>query len=166
MSNPFLGEIKMVAFTYAPRGWAFCNGQLLSISQNTALFSLLGTNFGGDGRTTFALPNLQGRTPIHASATHPLGEAGGEETHTLSLAELPAHAHTLGALQADASQRSAGGRLPAYAAEDTYSRSASLVSMHAQAVANAGGGQAHSNLQPYTVLNFVIALQGIFPSRP
>jgi microcystin-dependent protein len=166
MADPFLGEIKMVAFTYAPRGWAFCNGQLLSINQNQALFSLLGTTFGGDGRTTFALPNLQGRTPIHANASHTLGQTGGTEAVTLSIAELPTHTHSLGALQADASQRSPAGRLPAYAAEDVYARSTTRVSMYPPSVADAGGGQPHSNLQPYLVLNFVIALQGIFPSRP
>ena len=165
MAEPFLSEIKMVAFTFPPRGWAFCNGQTLPINQNQALFSLLGTNFGGDGRTTFALPDLQGRTPIHASATHPLGEAGGEEDHALSIAELPAHAHSLGALEADASQLSPAGRLPAHAAEDVYSRTAKLVTCHPLAIANAGGGQTHSNMQPFLVLNFVIALQGIFPPR-
>ena len=166
MSEPFIGEIRMVAFTYAPRHWAFCNGQLLPINQNQALFSLLGTTFGGDGRTNFALPNLQGRTPIHASGSHPLGQAGGAETSTLSLAELPGHAHSLNALQADASQREPGGRLPAHAAEDVYARSATVVSMYSPSVADAGGGGPHSNMQPYLVLNFVIALQGIFPSRP
>lgn len=166
MAEPFIGEIKMVAFTYAPRGWAFCNGQLLPINQNQALFSLLGTTFGGDGRTTFALPNLQGRTPIHANTTHPLGQAGGAEAQTLSITQLPSHAHSLNALQADASQRSPGGRLPAYAAEDTYARGTTLVTMYPPTLADAGGGQSHPNMQPYLVLNFVIALQGIYPSRP
>ena len=155
----------MVAFTFAPRGWAFCNGQLLPINQNQALFSLLGTTFGGDGRTNFALPNLQGRTPVHVSVAHPLGQSGGEENHTVATAELPAHAHTVGALQADASLRNPAATLPAYAAENTYSRAVSPVVMHAVGVSSAGSGQPHSNMQPYLTLNFVIALQGIFPSR-
>lgn len=155
----------MVAFNFAPRGWAFCNGQLLPINQNQALFSLLGTTFGGNGQTTFALPNLQGRTPIHVSGAHPLGEAGGEENHTVTMAELPAHAHNLRALQADASLRNPTAALPAYAAEDAYSRAVSPVAMHATGVSGAGGGQPHSNMQPFLTLNFVIALQGIFPSR-
>jgi microcystin-dependent protein len=166
MAEPFIGEIKMVAFTFAPRYWAFCNGQILSIAQNQALFSLLGTTFGGNGQTTFALPNLQGRTPIHVSGTHPLGQTSGEEAHTLLVAEMPTHTHSVGALQADASLRVPNGQLPAHAAEDTYSRAAVPVAMNASGVAPAGGSQAHPNMQPYLTLNFVIALAGIYPSRP
>jgi microcystin-dependent protein len=166
MAEPFIGEIKMVAFTYAPRGWAFCNGQLLPINQNQALFSLLGTTFGGDGRTNFALPNLQGRTPIHVSGAHALGQSGGEENHTLTIGELPSHAHSIGGLQADASLRDPSGRLPAHAAENAYSRAVAPVAMHASGVSAAGGSQAHANMQPCLSLNFVIALTGIFPSRP
>lgn len=165
MAEPFIGEIKMVAFTFAPRHWAFCNGQLLPINQNQALFSLLGTTFGGNGQTTFALPNLQGRTPIHVSGAHALGQVGGEENTTLAIGALPSHLHTVAALQADASLRDPSGRLPAHAAENVYSRAVAPVVMHANGVGSAGGGQAHANMQPYLSLNFVIALTGIFPSR-
>lgn len=165
MADPFIGEIKLVAFNFAPRGWAFCNGQLLPISQNQALFSLLGTIYGGDGRTTFALPNLQGRVPIHLSSTHPQGQSFGEETHTLSTPEMPQHSHALAALKADASQESPVGNLPAYSAEEAYSREGVPVAMLPDAIGTAGGGQAHQNMQPYLVLNFAIALVGIFPSR-
>jgi len=164
MSEPFLAEIRMFSFDFPPRGWALCDGQLLPINQNQALFSLLGTNYGGDGRTTFALPNLRGRTPIHASATHPLGQSGGAETHILHLNEMPQHSHALRAVAADATERGPGGNLPALAEEDTYATSGPLTAL-LQAVMNTGGGQAHDNMQPFLVLSFCIALQGIYPSR-
>ena len=165
MSEPFLAEIRIVSFNFAPKGWAFCNGQLLPINQNQALFAILGTTYGGDGRVTFALPNLQGRTPIHLNASHPLGERGGEEAHLLNLAETPSHTHGVNALRADAAARAAAGLLPAWAAKDSYERDGPRVAMDPGAITASGGGQPHSNLQPYLVLNFVIALQGIFPSR-
>ena len=165
MSEPFIAEIRMVSFDFAPRGWALCNGQLLPINQNQALFSLLGTTYGGDGRVTFALPNLQAPIPIHANASHPLGERGGAESHALSLAEIPSHAHAVNALRADAAARSPAGALPAHAAEDAYEREGPVSAMSPAAVGATGGNQAHSNLQPCLVLNFVIALQGIYPSR-
>lgn len=165
MSSPFIGEIKIVSFLFAPKGWALCNGQLLPINQNTALFSLLGTMYGGDGRVNFALPNLQGRVPLHAGSGYTQGQTLGEQTHTLSIAEMPAHNHALAALKADASLESPANNLPAYAAEEAYSRETPAVVLNSQAIGNAGGSQPHSNMQPYLVLNFVIALTGIFPSR-
>jgi len=165
MADPFLGEIKIVTFNFPPKGWALCNGQFLPINQNQALFALLGTMYGGNGQTTFALPNLRGRVPVHVGPGRVQGQLFGAETHTLSLAELPAHGHSLGALQADASQRAPAGRLPAYAAEEVYAREGNVTQMNAQAVSVAGGSQPHENRQPYLALNFVIALQGIFPSR-
>ena len=166
MSEPFLAEIRMVSFNFAPKGWALCNGQVLPINQNQALFSLLGTTYGGNGQTTFALPNLQGRTPIHFSGSHPIGETAGEAAHTLILTELPLHGHAMTATTADADLKSPPASLSARAANETYATSGPLVSLSAQAVSsNTGGNQAHSNLQPYLTLNFVIALQGIFPSR-
>jgi microcystin-dependent protein len=164
--EPFLGEIRVVSFLFAPKGWALCNGQILPINQNQALFALLGTTYGGDGRTTFALPNLQGRAPMHLSGEHVLGESGGEVTHTLSLAELPVHTHSAVARVAVADSPSPTGRAWAsQPATQSYGPASSLVALAPDALANAGAGQAHSNLQPYLVLNFVIALQGIFPSR-
>jgi len=166
MSEPFLAEIRMVSFGFAPRGWALCNGQIMPINQNQALFALLGTNYGGNGQTTFALPDLQGRTPLHFSGSHPLGESAGEAAHALSLTELPAHGHSITATTADADLKSPPASLPACAANETYATSGPLVLLDPQAASgNAGGSQPHSNLQPYLTLNFVIALQGIFPSR-
>jgi microcystin-dependent protein len=166
MSEPFLGEIKVTAFGFAPKGWATCNGQLLPINQNQALFSLLGTTYGGDGRTTFALPNLKGRVPVHAGGGISLGQSGGEETHTLTLAEMPSHTHAAiaGANPADQASPAAGfwadGNVPA------YSSGTPGADMASQAVALAGGDQPHANLPPFLVVNYVIALAGIFPTRP
>ncbi len=163
MSTPFLGEIKLVAFNFAPKGWALCNGQLLPINQNQALFAILGTTYGGDGRVTFGLPNLQGRTPLHVGGSVVLGQSGGEEAHTLTLNEMPAHTHMAVASSNPADQASPGsgfwadGNVPAYAG-------APAVAMAPEAVAPAGGDQAHTNLPPFLVLNYVIALQGIFPT--
>jgi microcystin-dependent protein len=168
MSEPFLAEIRIVSFNFPPKGWALCNGQLLPINQNQALFSLLGTTYGGNGQTTFALPEMRGRTPIHYGNSHTLGEKGGEEAHALSVAELPAHTHvvTSNATTADADRSSPANSLPAYAALESYSSSGPPVPLHAQAAtSNTGGGQSHSNMQPFLTLSFVIALQGIFPSR-
>lgn len=163
MSDPYIGEIKVISFNFPPKGWAFCNGQLLPINQNQALFSLLGTQYGGDGQTTFALPNLQGRIPVHQGQNFTVGQAGGEASHTLTVAETPAHTHLPLAVNAATGASPAGtawatAPLPAYG-------SASDTVMSPVALANAGGSQPHENRSPYLVLNFVIALVGIFPSR-
>ena len=171
MSEPFLGEIRMVGFNFAPQGWAMCDGQLMSISQNTALFSLLGTTFGGDGKTTFALPDLRGRAPIHTGqgaglTLRDLGSATGAETITLTSAQMPSHTHTLEANPGNASTRHPAGEVLAAPKAKAYSGPASPpVAMNPSAIATAGGGGAHDNVQPSLTLNFIIALQGIFPAR-
>jgi microcystin-dependent protein len=163
MAEPFLSEIRIMSFNYPPRGWALCNGQLLAISQNQALFSLLGTTFGGDGRVTFALPNLQGRTPIHVGSGHILGERGGEQAHTLSMAELTAHTHVMnGSTTAAETNVPAGGYLGAVS--NAYTPASNAVVLSPSSVTSVGGSQAHQNMQPFLTLNFCIALQGIFPS--
>jgi microcystin-dependent protein len=168
MAEPFLSEIRIVSFNYAPKGWAFCNGQLLPINQNQALFSLLGTTFGGNGQTTFALPDLRGRTPIHVGGGHTLGERGGEQAHTLSIAELPQHTHVFNASgnQATTNNPAPAGSagLAASAGSQGYGAPGSLVAMDPRAISNVGGSQAHLNMQPFLTLTFCIALQGIFPS--
>lgn len=167
MSEPFLSEIRIMSFNFAPRGWALCNGQILPINQNQALFSLLGTTFGGDGRVTFALPDLRARVPMHVGNGHTLGERGGEEAHTLSQSELPAHVHpTFGSSQT-ASQASPAGALlaaPSAALGSPYASGAPAAALGPATVGSQGGSQPHTNLQPFLVLNFCIALQGIFPS--
>ena len=164
MSEPFLGEIRVMSFGFPPKGWALCNGQLLPINQNQALFSLLGTTYGGDGRVNFALPNLQGRTPMHMSSNHTLGELGGEQAHTLTSSELPAHTHTWGATNTPANQPGPASNVLGAAPE--YNGSATnLIAMYPTALSSVGGSQAHPNMQPYLTLNFCIALQGIFPSQ-
>lgn len=164
MAEPFLSEIRIMSFEFAPKGWALCNGQLLPINQNQALFSLLGTTFGGDGRVNFALPDLRGRTPIHVGSGHTLGERGGEQAHTLSVAELPEHAHTVSA----SSSTTGGTTNPAGnflgGGNNVYHSPASLTALQPASVTNAGGSQAHLNMQPFLTLSFCIALQGIFPS--
>jgi microcystin-dependent protein len=168
VAEPFLSEIRIMSFVFAPRGWALCNGQLLPINQNQALFSLLGTTFGGDGRTNFALPDLRARTPIHVGSGHTLGERGGEQAHTLSIAELPEHAHTANATTAQADQNSSGAaptRLPAQSNfSPLYGPAGNPAAMAPNALGNIGGSQAHLNMQPFLTLSFCIALQGIFPS--
>jgi microcystin-dependent protein len=165
MAEPFLSEIRIMSFVFAPKGWAMCNGQLLPINQNQALFSLLGTTFGGDGRVNFALPDLRNRTPIHVGSGHTLGERGGEQAHTLSIAELPAHAHVLNATSSDAAVPIPTANLLArQAPANPYIGAASLTTMNATSVPNTGGSQPHLNMQPFLTLNFCIALQGIFPS--
>ena len=154
-----------MSFNFAPKGWALCNGQLLPINQNQGLFSLLGTTFGGDGRVNFALPDVQGRTPIHVGSGHTLGERGGEQAHTLSIAELPTHTHTLSATSTDAAQPiPTGALLSRMAPANPYIGAQNLGAMQAGSVTNTGGSQAHLNMEPFLVLNFCIALQGIFPS--
>jgi microcystin-dependent protein len=162
MAEPFLSEIRIMSFVFAPKGWALCNGQLLPINQNQALFSLLGTTFGGDGRVNFALPDLRGRTPIHVGSGHTLGERGGEQAHTLNIAELPAHTHVL-----QASTTAGSTPIPTsnvLAGADIYSPLTNAVSMDPSTITNVGGSQAHLNMQPFLTLSFCIALQGIFPS--
>jgi microcystin-dependent protein len=163
MAEPFLSEIRLMSFVFAPKGWALCNGQLLPINQNQALFSLLGTTFGGDGRVNFGLPDLRGRTPIHVGSGHTLGERGGEQAHTLSIAELPAHTHVLQASTDNANSNDPTGRVLA-SATAVYHSPTSLTSLSPTSVTNIGGSQAHLNMQPFLTLSYCIALQGIFPS--
>jgi microcystin-dependent protein len=176
MSDPFVAEIRIFGFNFAPRGWAFCDGQLMAISQNTALFSLLGTTYGGDGRSTFALPNLQGSAPMQPGqgpglSLHDLGETGGEPSVTLLQTEMPIHAHTAQGFPnaggqapannttwSDANQRGIATYAPSSGGQD--------VQMSPQALSINGGSLPHNNLMPYLVLNFCISQQGIFPQRP
>lgn len=164
MAEPFLSEIRIMSFVFAPKGWALCNGQLLPINQNQGLFSLLGTTFGGDGRVNFALPDLRARTPIHVGSGHTLGERGGEQAHTLTTAEMPAHTHVLNG----SSAASGGNSVPTNrflgGGNNVYRAPASLTPMNPGTVTTAGGSQAHLNMQPFLTLSFCIALQGIFPS--
>lgn len=175
MSEPFLAEVRMVGFNFAPRGWAFCDGQILPINQNQSLYSLLGTTYGGDGRTSFALPDLRGRVPIHVGRSngggeHRLGQKSGEETHTLAANEMPQHNHGVHGINETADLPNPSGNFPARPvsavgavyADTNYQGSGDL---GAAAVANVGGSQAHDNMQPYIAVNFCIALQGLFPSR-
>lgn len=163
MAEPFLSEIRIMSFNFAPRGWALCNGQLLPINQNQALFSLLGTTFGGDGRVNFALPNLQGRVPIHVGSGHTLGERGGEQAHTLSIAEIPTHTHVLSGSPSNANAAPAANNVLA-AANNIYNTPSNLTALGPSSIASVGSSQAHLNMQPFLTLNFSIALQGIFPS--
>lgn len=174
--DPFVAEIRIYPFNFPPKGWAFCNGQLISISQNTALFSLLGTTYGGDGKSNFALPNLQGNVPMHPGqgpglSLHDLGETGGSETVTLLQSEIPSHSHQLMCDNADkggdkhspagtAFAKIPGGTPPAYAPPDT-----GTVAMNGNAITPVGGNQPHNNMSPYLTLNFCIALQGVYPPR-
>ena len=165
MAEPFLSEIRIMSFGFAPKGWAMCNGQLLPINQNQALFSLLGTTYGGNGQTNFALPNLQGKTPIHMGSGHTLGETGGEQAHTVSIAELPTHTHVTNATNTAGTAIIATGNLLAGSATQFYVAPQNLVPMNPATLASIGGSQAHLNMQPFLALTFCIALQGIFPSQ-
>ena len=164
MSTPFLGQLMLVSFNFAPKGWALSNGQTLAINQNTALFSLLGTFYGGNGVQTFALPNLQGRTPLSFGNTYVIGQTGGEESHTLITNEVPSHTHTISAA-GGANLAKPVGALLAGGGVAAYTGAASLVALNGATLASAGGSQPHENRQPFLVMNWVIALQGIFPSR-
>ena len=167
MSQPYVGEIRMVGFNFAPNGWALCDGAVLPISQNPTLFQLIGTTYGGDGQQTFALPNLQGRLPFHVGPGFALGQAGGEEGVTLTSTTIPGHTHTPAGVSSKGSQPSPSGAVFAGASGGTnpYSTSTGAATLNAGAVANAGGGQPHDNMHPFLVVNFIISLFGIFPSQ-
>ena len=166
MSEPYLAEIRIFGFNFAPRGYAQCDGQLLPIDQFQSLFSLLGTTYGGDGRTTFALPELRGRTPIHKASTHPLGQRSGEEAHPLTVQEMPQHTHQLSADSNNATLLDPNGNLIGRTAGDTYhTLGTDTVTMDNQTLATVGQSVPHNNMQPYLTLNFCIALQGVFPPR-
>jgi microcystin-dependent protein len=165
MADPFLSEIKIFSFGFAPRGFALCNGQILPIAQNQALFALLGTTYGGNGTTTFALPNLQGNSPLHQGAGFQIGQSGGEQNHTLTIQETPAHTHQATGTTSQPSSPTPANNVWCANAANPYSNQAPNVNMAPGAIANAGQGQPHNNMSPYLVLNFCIALQGIFPSR-
>jgi microcystin-dependent protein len=172
MADPFVAEIRIFPFNFAPRGWAWCDGQLLPLSQNTALFSLLGTTYGGDGKSNFALPDLQGRAPMHPGqgpglSLHDLGETGGSETVSLLESEIPSHAHAAMASQGDAISQSPSASLPATGIGiGQYAPPGALVMLNPVSLSPAGGDQPHNNLQPYLTFYFNIALQGVFPQRP
>ena len=169
--EPFLGEIRMFAFDFAPRGWAPCDGRLLPINQNQALFTLLRNMYGGNGTTTFALPNLQSRVPINHGhgaglSTYAVGQAGGTETVKLSAAHMPAHTHPVSASGAAAISNMPGSRVPARSVSNTYAATPDTSTMNANMLGAAGGGQPHANMQPYLAVNFCIAMVGFFPARP
>ncbi len=182
MSEPFLGELKIISWNFPPKGWAFCNGQLLPINQNQALFSILGTTYGGDGRTTFGLPNLQGRMPVHVGNGISLGQLGGETAHTINLSEMAAHTHTMAADGTTAVSSNSntpdpaagkvlgqsgglGGSPPVAFGANVYSSAAPSSTLNPAVVSNMVGSQPHDNMSPYLVLNVIVALQGIFPSQ-
>jgi len=165
MADPFLAEIRIMSFDFAPKGWALCNGQLLPINQNMALFSLFGNTFGGDGRVNFALPNYQTRTPIHVGGGHSLGEAGGEPAHTLSISEMPTHFHVAQGSSNTGNSQTGSGNVLGVVAGRLYSDATNPTTLQPSTIANVGGGQAHTNMQPFLTMSFCIALQGIFPSQ-
>jgi microcystin-dependent protein len=168
MAEPFLAELRMMSFVFPPKGWALANGQLLPINQNQALFSLLGTTFGGDGRVNFGLPNLQGRVPMHMGSGHTLGEVGGQQAVTLSISQIPTHVHTASATSNVAVGTSTPGNtslLAQSSGQFLYGAATNLIAMAANELSNTGGSQAHLNMQPFLTLSFCIALQGIFPSQ-
>jgi microcystin-dependent protein len=164
MSEPFIGEVKIISWNFPPKGWAFCNGQLLPINQNQALFSILGTTYGGDGRVNFALPNLQGRMPVHVGDGIALGERGGETAHTLTISEMPAHNHIPTGSSTNPPSAGAAGNLWSANNAKPFASSANT-QMNPAGIQNTGGSQPHENMSPYLILNFIIALVGIFPSR-
>jgi microcystin-dependent protein len=160
-----LSEIKLISWNFSPKGWAFCNGQFLPINQNQALFSLLGTTFGGNGQTTFALPDLRGRVPIHFGSGFTLGQAGGQPAHTVTLSEMPAHNHFVGATNGAATTGAVFNNIFASAPLANFGSFANLTTLHPSSITNVGGSQPHENMQPYLCINFIIALQGAFPSQ-
>ncbi|SFF00459.1 Microcystin-dependent protein [Paenibacillus algorifonticola] len=163
--EPFIGEIRAFPYGFTPKGWAPCNGQIMAISSNQALFSILGTTYGGNGRDNFALPNLQGRVPVHVGQRTPLGSAAGAANHNVTVNEMPMHTHQLAASSETADQISPAGNVWADTPYNPYAASPANVSMNAGAIATAGGSQPHNNMQPYLALNFCIAIRGIFPPR-
>ncbi len=166
MAEPFMGEIRIYSFNFAPKGWAFCNGQLMPINQNQALFSLMGTRYGGDGRVTFGLPDLRGRAAIHQGGGFTLGQAGGETNHTLTLNEMPAHNHFVQVVNAPGTAPVAINNFFAQSPNQLYhSPDANLTPLNPASISNVGGSQPHSNMQPFLGLNICVALMGIFPSR-
>jgi microcystin-dependent protein len=170
MSEPFIGEIRMFAGNFAPRSWAFCDGQLLAISQNDALFSLLGTIYGGDGRTTFGLPDLRGRIPVHMGqgpglSERRLGSKGGAEKVTLTVNQLPSHTHPLQASTDPGHESNAAGEVLSQPLTDLYIEDPPVSALASSAIGSAGESRSHTNLQPYLCLHFIIALFGIYPSR-
>ena len=165
MAQPYIGEVRMFAGNFAPAGWMFCEGQLLSISDNEALFALIGTTYGGDGQNTFALPDLRGRLPIHQGGGFTIGQAGGDDAVALTAQQIPAHRHAWQASQAPSTASNPLDQLPAQASKPLYAAPTAVSAMAPEAMAATGGGQAHSNLQPYLCVSFIIALSGIFPSR-
>lgn len=170
MSEPFLAEVRMVGFNFAPRGWAFCDGQILPINQNQSLYSLLGTTYGGDGRTTFALPDLRGRVPMHRGRSnggrdHIEGQKSGEENHTLTLNEMPQHTHAWNVSTNVASESEPAGKFLGRASLDTYGTLADPGHLKEESISYVGGSQAHNNMMPFLAVNFCIALMGLFPSR-
>jgi microcystin-dependent protein len=176
MATPFLGELKIISWNFPPKGWAFANGSLLPINQNQALFSLFGTTYGGDGRVNFGLPNLQGRVPVHMGNSFTLGQLGGEQAHTVSISELPAHNHTMSAKAASQIIVGAAFPGPTKAIAEAISvatnhplvqnfGTTTLAAMNPASVGPIGGSQAHNNMQPFLCLNIIVALQGIFPSQ-
>ena len=165
MAQPYIGEIRMVGFNFAPQGWAFCNGSLLSIAENSALFNLLGTTYGGDGQQTFALPDLRGRIPFHQGNSFVMGQLAGEETVTLIQNQLPIHTHALAASSSQGTQPAPTGGYWAQSSLDEYSTQPASHPMAAAAIGSTGGSQPHDNLPPYTVINFVISLFGVYPSE-
>ena len=165
MSEPFLSEIKIVSFNFPPKGWALCNGQFLPINQNQALFALLGTTYGGNGQTTFALPNLRGRVPIHFGNGHTLGEAAGSTSVTVNIQQLPTHLHALNASTDNGNTATPVNNYLAKLNNAYHAADASLTTMEPTSVTSVGGSQPHNNMMPYLTLNFIIALQGIFPSQ-
>ena len=167
MSEPFLAEVRIFGFNFAPRGWAQCDGQILPINQNQSLYSLLGTTYGGDGRTSFGLPDLRGRVPVHVDGTYTLGSRSGDEDVMLTTAQVPQHDHDLKANSGDGSTQSPVGNVLARTVSQAYESSAPAIgaSISPGTVGSTGGGQGHENMMPYTTVNFCMALQGLFPSR-
>jgi microcystin-dependent protein len=165
VGQPFLGEVKLISWNFAPKNWAFCNGQLLPINQNQALFSLLQTFYGGDGRTTFALPDLRGRTAIHQGSGFTIGQKGGEEFHTLIQNEMPLHVHPMSGISQDGTVQIPTGAFLGAAGAQPYHGATNLVAMDPAAISSVGSSQPHENRQPLLVINFIICLAGIFPSQ-
>ena len=169
MSEPFLAEIRIFGFAFAPRGWAQCNGQIMPINQNQSLYSLIGTIYGGDGRTSFALPNLESRTPIHVGSGHVLGQRSGSETVTLTTAELASHTHYVRASSSGGNSRDPGNHVFGNLSGSNFAyrdyQTSSATNLRTGTIANAGGGQSHDNMQPFITWNFCIAITGLFPSR-